>query len=270
MKVIDPTIYPSLLSQVNSRRMLRIRKRSGGRWLYFVPGLVIKVATTDSERRALSNEHAQARLARRSGFWKAETLGNFLLSPSMLVTGRGRNTTPADHAPIAGFAAGKRRESAGYPHADALSYVEDCTTFRTAPAERRRRFAEVLRGQALPLTSGHGDFHFMNFVWYGGRMRVIDWEFFEPEGTFLFDYLSFHLHPEAAGTAPGVFLATLEPTHPAIRAASEALDVEPEAVLLSYALSDLSRMIERLGGPEALSAQTRGTVAAVMDRLQRI
>lgn len=78
---LSTQVYSCLLGSGNSKRFLRIRRRKGNRWLYFVPGLIMKVATTDGERLALRHEHARTRLAQRAEFWRTEVVANLLLPP---------------------------------------------------------------------------------------------------------------------------------------------------------------------------------------------
>lgn len=122
---------------------------------------------------------------------------------------------------------GKLAKSLGYPREEALAYVERTLLFRAAPAAERRRMTGVLKGQPLPRTSMHGDFHFMNFVRHGGRVRLIHWEFFDPDGTFLLDYLDFRFQPEARALGLEAFVTGLEPTHPVLDSVAAALDIDP-------------------------------------------
>lgn len=68
---------------------------------------------------------------------------------------------------------------------------------------REQRFIEELKenagllgGRKIPLQPAHGDLWGGSLLWgTDGKMRVIDWEFFEPQGLPLQDFLYFAIHP---------------------------------------------------------------------------
>lgn len=244
-----------------------MKKRGGGRWLYFVPGLVVKIATTETERAALRNERTQAAAAARTRFWAGDAIANRMLTRSILVTGRHSNTTPSDLHLLTDFVEARLEAAAGYPMRPALDYLRGDHLYDAAPEEHRRLIAERLDGQRLPQTSMHGDFHFMNLVRSRGRVRVIDWEFFDPEGTFAFDYLDFHFHLEAAGADNESFLMGLAPGHPVLARVAAVTGIAPRALILCYGIHELSKKLARLGGAAAVPDAMRARMAQVVERL---
>lgn len=262
-----PAIFPPILDQVNTRTLLRVKKRGGGRWLYFVPGLVIKFATTEEERAALLNEGTRADAAKGAQFWAGDVIGNRMLTRSILVTTRHSNATPSDLHLLAGFVDAKLESAADYPMRPALGYLDGGRFYGTASEGRRRMIAERLDGQRLPQTSMHGDFHFMNLVRSGPRVGVIDWEFFDPEGTFVFDYLDFHFHLEGGGKDNESFLMGLEPQHPAVGRVAAVTGIDPRALILCYGIHELSKKVARLGGHDAIPAATQVRMEQVVERL---
>ena len=263
----NPATFPAILGRVNNRRLLRVKKRGGDRWLYFVPGLVIKWATTDAERASLLNERMQAAAAAGTRFWAGDAIGNRLLTRSILVMGRHSNTTPADLHLLTDFVEAKLEAAAGYPMRPALDYLREGLFYVAASEEHRRLIAERLNGQRLPQTSMHGDFHFMNLVRSGGRVRVIDWEFFDPAGSFVFDYLDFHFHLEGAGTDNESFLMGLEPDHPVVARVAAVTGIAPRALILCYGIHEMSKKLARLGGTAAVPEAMHARMAQVLERL---
>src|SRR5690606_26911658 len=148
----NSAIFPRILGKVNSRHLLRVKKRGGNRWLYFVPGFVIKYAATEDERASLLNEHTRSGAAAATSFWAGDAIANRMLTRSILMASRHSNTTPADLGELTGFVEGKLAAIAGYPMQPAIDYLERCRLYVTAPEERRRLIVERLEGQCLPRT----------------------------------------------------------------------------------------------------------------------
>ena len=215
----------------------RVLLRRGRRQLVFLPLGVLKIGRTPLEHDLLGTEARGSRAAARQPFWAGIGVRATRLGRAGLVMRRFRPVTDDDFPAAADFAARRLEQSLAYPRQPVLPGLERRPVFARIGAAGRDRLRRTLAGTCLPATSMHGDFHLHNFVHgAGGSFRLIDWEHFDPEGSFTFDFIDFHLQAEVMRRGldwPG-FLAGLEAGEPVLLEAARVLDVDPSALRLYY------------------------------------
>lgn len=77
-----------------------------------------------------------------------------------------------------------------------LNSAPDLSSGERSFLDRLEKIAISLEGEIVSLPPVHGDLWGGSLLWgTDGKMRVIDWEFFEPQGLPLQDFLYFAIHP---------------------------------------------------------------------------
>lgn len=215
----------------------RLRLRRGRRQLVFLPGGVLKVGRTPFERALLDAEVRGSQAAARHPFWAGAGVRALKLGRAQLFMRRFRSVTDDDFPAAADFTARRLEASLGYPRQPVLAGLERRPVFGRISPDGRDRLRRALAGTRLPATSMHGDFHLHNFVHgTGDGFRLIDWEHFDPDGSFAFDFLDFHLQAEGMRRGldwPGL-LAGLDPGAPVFLEAARVLGADPAALRLYY------------------------------------
>ena len=115
--------------------------------------------------------------------------------------------------------------------------VEQRPLFQHLTDEEKKALVARVRTLRLPKTSMHGDVHVFNFVFAGQSPRLVDWEFFDPDGSFVYDYLDFFISVSSINSDDSwhTIMRRLTTSHPAIATVSRRLGISPR-VLLSYYL----------------------------------
>lgn len=97
----------------------------------------------------------------------------------------------------------------------------------------------------------HGDLHIFNLVCSGDGYRLIDWEHFHKDGSFVYDYLDFHLSVLhiGAGKPWHRVLSGIAADHPCIRTVSQRFGIDPRALLAYYLFLKSDTIIARSSRP---------------------
>lgn len=215
----------------------RIKKKRGARQLIFMPGLFFKIGRNGVEMSNIEQERASLRNAARFRFWRPLLTRVFRIPACGFVARRLRPATPDDFDRLVETVETLFDASLRYPEADMVDGVEERPLFRHLTSEERAALAARLRRLRLPKTSMHGDVHVFNFVFAGQSPRLVDWEFFDPRGSFVYDYLDFFISVSSINSDDSwhTIMRRLTTRHPAIVTVSRRLGIAPR-VLLSYYL----------------------------------
>ena len=107
---------------------------------------------------------------------------------------RFRPTDGPDWLPVREVLEDRLTSALDYPFRSMLEYGEGRSLSGRLDPGERSAIADILGPESVPHTSLHGDMHLWNFVALGsGAYRLIDWEYFDEDGSFVYDYLDFHV-----------------------------------------------------------------------------
>lgn len=227
----------------------RIKKKRGARQLIFAPGLFFKIGRSKAETTNIERECAALQEATRYNFWEPLT-GRVYRIPSYGFVGRRfRPATPGDFDRLYETVDGLFEEAMVYPEIEAADGVERRPLARHLSRAERATLLGLLRGLQLPRTAMHGDLQLFNFVFAGDAPRLIDWEFFDPRGSFVYDYLDFFISITAINTDDSwhTIMRRLNPAHPAVARVAARLEVSPRALLAYYLYVKVNTILS-LGG----------------------
>ena len=204
----------------------RVTKNRGRRQLFFLPAAVLKLGFDEPERRALGGEARGSAAAARHPFWGRLPVRVFGLAGTGFVSRRFRPVRLDDFDAVARVVEERLEACHVYPSQPIAAQLGGRLA-GVLGLDDRDRLTQAVDGFRLPQSSMHGDLHFFNFVRAGDGFRVIDWEHFDGDGSFVYDYVNFNVSvdrlnlqrpwPEA--------LAALGPEHPAVRRAAELTGV---------------------------------------------
>jgi hypothetical protein len=127
-----------------------------------------------------------------------------------------------------------------------LTAVAGCKLFHILDPGERAILEAALRDAQVPMTSMHGDLHHFNFVADGASLRLIDWGHFDPAGSFLFDYLNFHItvmHTNGGGGHWSRTLSMVTPEHAAVSAVARQLGIDSNVLLTYYLFTKIDAII---------------------------
>ena len=256
--------------QLRDAACFRMSRRNIGRQLIFAPYLVVKVGMNPAEQRRLACEAAASQAAAAHPFWQGGALRAWRLWGVGLAARRGRPARLDDYDRVRAFV-DRRLELAGrYPRAAIAALLARAPLHARLSRERRAAMLTVAGDGALPMTSMHGDLHLFNFATLDDGLRLLDWEHFEPAGSFAYDAVDFEmaslredlrrglggLPRRAAGGARG-----LRPRRrPGRRAAGGAVRLLPAA-------EDRDPRQAPRGGPRLQRALPAGRWGGKIDRL---
>jgi hypothetical protein len=253
--------------RIGARWFARLSKRNGRRQLLFLPGVVLKLGLDAPERRKLAIEAERCAAAARLPFWTGLPVRAVTIPGSGFVGRRFRAARPDDLDAVSRVVEDRLDSCARLPRRPMLEDLAHCASVlaRLDGAERAR-LERLFDGQALPETSMHGDLHLFNFVRSDAGFRIIDWEHFDPRGSFVFDYVDFHVavdHWSRKRYWPDT-LGALDLDHRAIRRGAEVSGTSPRALRAYYLLRKVDKRLERHGGAEGLPrGEVEGLVAAL-------
>jgi hypothetical protein len=227
----------------------RIKKKRGARQLIFMPGLFFKIGRNVVERSNIERECNSLQRAAKHRFWRPLLSRVFRIPIHGFVGRRLRPATPDDFDRLVETVESLLEASLSYPATDAYEGVERRPLFQHLSTAEQKALGKLLSQLQLPETSMHCDVHVFNFVFAGETPRLVDWEFFDPKGSFVYDYLDFFISVSSINSDDSwhTIMRRLGPNHPAIASVARRLGVSPR-VLLTYYLFVKVNMILSLHG----------------------
>jgi hypothetical protein len=250
----------------------RVRRNDGRRLLLFLPAAVLKVAFSAPERQLLGAEARGSAAAMRHPFWGRLAVRVFALAGAGFVSRRFGAVRLEDFDAVAHIVDDRLRACQAHPPHPIARQLAGRLAGVLDPTDRDR-LAEAVDGFKLPRSSMHGDLHFFNFVRAGDGFRVIDWEHFDADGSFVYDYLNFNISVDRLNLQrpwPET-LASLGADHPAIVRAAEVTGVPPQALHAYYTVLKIDTILARTGGTAALApAHRRDYLAAIRRALASV
>jgi hypothetical protein len=247
--IVRPTRDGSHVQTLPRGKFGRLRRRHGHRQLIYGPGLFFKIGRTDTERRMIAREAAAAQAAARHPFWKELPVRAYRLLDHGFVQRRGRPATTDDFDSLVEIVEARFEAARAYPATDALEGIERRPLFGHLDKDERRALGAAIGKLQLPRTSMHGDVHVFNFVFFGDAPRLVDWEFFDADGSFVYDYLDFFISVMSINSDDPwhAIMRGLRTSHPAIVAVAARLDLAPQALLAYYLFLKINTIMS-LGG----------------------
>lgn len=254
-----PAHVPPYTARIRAKYFTSLTRRGGRRHLYFLPGAVLKLGANGTERRRLVAESNHTAAAARHPFWSGLPARLLPILGTIIVGRRYELVTREDFAAVSRLLDRRLQACADLPPRPMIDDVE-----RSEPAvgqldpSEQARLGELLAPEALPSTSMHGDLHFFNFVRSGGSFRIIDWEHFEDDGSFVLDYVNFHVSVDNVN-GPRQWadtLGALSLDHPAIRRAAEVSGTSPRALRAYYLMRKSATILKRRMEMMQLDAET--------------
>jgi hypothetical protein len=237
------TLYrPTRIAPGNGRHMIgdgwvfRVRLRRGKRQHIFLPAVVLTIARDRHNRRQLRADRVAAAAAAAHPFWKDLPIGALGLGDRGVVRRRYRPTGLHDFDAVAVLMDDRLDRARQNSRAPALQGVAHRKLFGYLTPLRRARLAAALATLELPATGMHGDLHLFNFVGDGESFRAIDWEHFDPLGSFVYDYVDFFVAARMieAGEEWHRLLGRLAPDDPEVQTIVDRLDVDPIRLVAYY------------------------------------
>ena len=234
--IIRPMRDGSHVQTLPQGKFGRLKRRRGHRQLIYGPGLFFKIGRTDAERRMIAREAAAAQAAARHPFWKDLPVKAYRVLHHGFVERRGRPATTDDFDSLVDIVETHLEAARAYPATDALEGIERRPLFDHLDKDERRALSAATGKLQLPRTSMHGDVHVFNFVFVGDAPRLVDWEFFDADGSFVYDYLDFFISVMSINSDDPwhVIMRRLRTSHPALVAVAARLHLAPQALLAYY------------------------------------
>jgi hypothetical protein len=249
-----------------------ISYRNGRRWVLFAPYVVLKAAR-GSQRVHLAQEARGTRAASRLDFWADLVPPGLALGGRVLARRRYAKVEQDDHAAVAALTRRMLARALAMPRVSVDRLSSRLPLYRDLPPEHGRHAEGTFTGMTLPLTAIHGDMHFFNFARRGdGRFVLLDWEHFMEAGSFVFDYLEFHVSARcfSAGTGWHDFLAAFDPSDRLVTSLARRVRVEPSALWAFYLVTKLNMLCQRKGGlPRLTRARRRETLDILLAAFAR-
>jgi hypothetical protein len=246
--------------QIRDRAVFRIGRR-GGQQLVFLPFLVMKLRRLRDGKTA--TELGAGKAAARHPFWRSIAARPVGIPWLGFVNRRFRRVELDDFPPVAAIVEALLERARDCPRQPMLLELVRRPVFHRLDPRQRVRLAAALAPHEVPRTSSHGDFHFFNFVRAADGYRLVDWEHYDRDGSFLFDYLDFYLTiykineerdwPET--------LRRIAPEHAAFRRAAEAFGIDPASLYAYYLVLKVDMILRHRGGPERFDAGTKVRLA---------
>lgn len=218
--------------------IFRITSSSGSIRFYFLPRVVLKHARTPGAKQAVKAETAAARRARQHPFWRDLASAGVGLGSFGKMQRRFRPTDGPDWLPVRETLEGRLTAALDYPFRSMLAYGEQRSLFGRLGPDERAAIAGILGPEAVLRTSLHGDMHLWNFVARGSGYRLIDWEYFDENGSFVYDFLDFHVAASYT-TGNGSWipaLSTVTEGHPVFQTVSGRTGASVRALTIYYLL----------------------------------
>lgn len=266
-------------------RDLQAIRRWGGcgwsfRWgakrqLLFLPGFVVKLPMNLRERHSLHAEVGRGREAGRHPLWCDTALRARSLAGMGTISRRCAQVRLEDHGPISRLLTRKLEQSLDYAPAPLPQLLADSSVWNALPQAERRRLDKRLQGTQLPRSSMHGDLHMFNFVRSDQDYLLLDWEFFDEQGSFIYDFLDFHMTTARLNHDRHWhgFLDGLDADIPAFREASARCGVAPQELLLYYVCTKLDTLSHRArhrhGGWDRLPEKSRRRMTGIVAKASR-
>jgi len=269
-----PRRVPFYARKVAARHFTRLSSRGGKRQLFFVPGAVVKVGLSATERRLLADERERTRAAAEHPFWAGLPATTVSMLGVGFVGWRYQQARLDDYPEITGLLEQRLEACSGLPSramADAIAGATPVT--RELDKDDRARLTALLSEHTLPASSMHGDLHFFNFVRSDDGFRIIDWEHFDGEGSFVFDYVDFHVSIDFANGSRSwpTTLAAISLDHPAVRRCAEVSGATPRAVRAYVILRKAATILSRRQDANAVvPAERDGLVGALRSAIASV
>jgi hypothetical protein len=210
-----------------------------------LPGIILKIGRSALTRRTVAREHALARAARKSPFWGDIAVAGARIPALGKIQRHLRVLDGRDLASVSLLVEERLGRALTFPRQPLMPLIERRPVFGQLDAPTRTRLTSLLQGLEVPRTGSHGDMHLWNHLGDGEGYRLIDWEHFDPDGTFVYDYLDFHFgigriisrlkHPEA--------LASLREDDRAIRHCAIRTGLPACALLLFFIATKIDTLL---------------------------
>ncbi len=265
---LPPTAVPGNLRRLKDAPVFRMQRMSGERVWLFTPFLVFKAAR-GHHVRLLRREVEGARQAAALPFWAPLAVRPRAVTGAMTVARRYAQVGLGDYRPIRAVTEdllGRARDCATHPLRAAL---EREPGFGMLAAPERRLLLDRAGAGRLPSTGGHGDFHMFNFCKGSrGPYYLLDWEHFDADGSFVMDYIEFHVANRVFGrdTRWMEVLRSGKAPAPLLRRLGARIGADPGALWLLYLLGKLRAMADRRGGLATLGPARQAEMLAVIRR----
>jgi hypothetical protein len=197
----------------------------------------------------IAREAAAAQVAARHPFWMDLPVRPYRVLEHGLVQRRGRPATTDDFDWLVEIVETRFESALAYPATDALEDIERRPLLDHLDEDERRALSAAIGKLQMPRTSMHGDVHVFNFVFVGDAPRLVDWEFFDADGSFVYDYLDFFISVMSINSDDPwhAIMRGLRTSHPAIVAVAARLDIAPRALLAYYLFLKINTIMS-LGG----------------------
>lgn len=98
---------------------------------------------------------------------------------------------------------------------------------------------ELLRSLKLPITSAHGDLHIENMILVDQEIRIIDWSMYNPNGSFVTDYIHFYNFAEAVRNNES-WTVSIQKDQDFLRFLAQRVDTEPVLLKAIYTLNRIA------------------------------
>jgi hypothetical protein len=254
---------------MGARPYFRLRLRQGRRHLVFLPGTVLKLALNPSERHLLRAESRATTAAARHPFWRQLAVRAYYFAGVGVATWRFRPVQLADFDAVAATVEDRLEASRGFAARPMQRDMAARPVLGLLDAADRHRLDALIEGCELPESSMHGDLHFYNFVGADDGYRLIDWEHYDARGSFVFDYIDFHVAVDH-DNARRPWTATLGDVgseHRAVRKVSRLFGLAPRALAAYYRLIKIDTIMARRGGARRVPQDERAGYRAGLRRL---
>lgn len=254
---MQPLRYPASHTVISRQRpVMLIPLGTWRRQLLFVPGLVLKLVVGRRLRRAAEREAVFAHQAAGHGFWSDLALPPRRVPLIGMAMRRHGSVRLEDYKALDRLLLERLERARHWPE---WQPVADLVRANPHTGGHLPRRVPRLEDARLPVTSMHGDLHMFNFVRRGGGFGLLDWEFFNPGGSFVFDFMDFRFFNVLTNSGQNGyrFMAGLTPDNPTIAFVADRLRIDPWALIAYYGFTRVNTMISRRGGLDGLPADQR-------------
>ncbi len=246
---------PRHLKERRFSLVYRISRMGGKRQILFLPFLVLKTAA-GSQVRHLQREIENAQAAASTPLWSGLVARPRRIDRRILAMRRFAPIALNDYHAVSEIVEDRLAAAVQYERHPASALIAGRRIIDALPSGDREGVLAALGGITLPRTPMHGDMHMFNFCKKRNGFVLIDWENYVERGTYVLDYIDFHVHNTyfAQERKWFDFLRGLDtPDRSAVRAA-ERLAIAPGTLWLLYMLVRLDNMLCRFGGLDAMPA----------------
>jgi hypothetical protein len=98
---------------------------------------------------------------------------------------------------------------------------------------------QLLSSLYLPVTASHGDLHINNMILVADRIMLIDWSMYNPNGSFVNDYIHFYNYLESHKENQSWTVSILQ-EHEYLKQLAKTLQTTDTLLKLSYSMSRIN------------------------------